>query len=275
MPGSSSTKKRVKFALASNACRLRWCPICSQARYNFIRSQVRDYVLSIRSPKFLTLTVRHTSTPLSDQVEALYRHFRLFRQHKFISRLIRGGCWFFQIKRSSASKDWHPHLHCLIDADYIDKRALSEEWRLTTGDSFIVDIRSVKEPQKVADYVSRYCSKPCNLSGFSPEDQTTVFDVLHGRRLCGSFGSGRTISFRPRNTEDRAEWFRCPRWIDILANRGTDRTAKIIWKAYTTGQPVGAADLIEIISPPEDVWKIPAITWEQLEIEQNFMKGWT
>ena len=224
--------------VVSNACRLRWCPICAAARYQYIRQEVRAYVLSVRKPKFLTLTMRHTDAPLSDQIEALYRHFRLFRQHRFISNLTRGGVWFFQIKLSKKDGNWHPHLHCVLDSDFIDKVKLSDEWRQTTGDSFVVDIRSIKDPGKVVDYVSRYCSKPCRLCDFTPQDQAQIFTVLHGRRLCGAWGSGCSICFRPRRCEDAVDWKRIGDWPHVFLNRHADSLFRHIWLAFTTGQPL-------------------------------------
>jgi hypothetical protein len=230
------TSRKVK--VASNACRLRWCPICSKARYQLIREETRSYLLSVRKPKFLTLTLRHTSAPLSDQIEDLYRHFRLFRQHKGLKSRIRGGCWFFQVKRAKKTGEWHPHLHCVLDADYIPKTDLQDDWRQTTGDSYIVDIRAVKDAEKVSDYVSRYAASPCRMSNFTPCDRYEVFTVLHGRRLCGVWGTGRKISFRPRPAPDRADWLRVGSWREVITLSAHNATFKALWRAFTLASPL-------------------------------------
>lgn len=246
-------KESRQIRVVSNACKLRWCPVCAETRYMHIRSLVREWVLSIRSPKFLTLTMRHTNTPLSNQIDALYKHFRNFRLQKLISRKIRGGVWFFQLKRSSKSSEWHPHLHCIIDADYIDKVKLSVDWQRTTGDSFIVDIRRVKDAGKVADYVSRYCSRPAKLSEFSEDDRTQVFTVCHGRRLSGTWGTGRRVQFNVRKIDEVAEWMRLGSWADIVAEARYNPFARRILKAFFTSSPLSETDYNAITGPDENL----------------------
>ena len=227
-------KETGKVRVVSNACRLRWCPVCAIAKTNTIHAEVSDWLRGVRSPKFLTLTSKHTSASLAAQIAALYKHFRLFRQHKQISRVIRGGIWFFQLKRSGPRHEWHPHLHCVLDADYISQRLLSIEWQRTTGDSFVVDIRAVKSERKVVNYVSRYCARPAKLADFESPDAIEMFTVLHGKRLCGSFGSGREVSMRPRRCEDFTEWERFGSWSYVVSNRRNDSGCRQILKAFFT-----------------------------------------
>jgi hypothetical protein len=246
-------KETRQVRVISNACRLRWCPVCAEARYMHIRSMVREWVLSVRSPKLLTLTMRHTDTPLATQIHNLYKHFRNFRLQKLITRKIRGGVWFFQLKRSGKTGEWHPHLHCLIDADYIDKIKLSLDWQRTTGDSFIVDIRGVKDPQKVSNYVSRYCARPAKLAEFTPDDKTQVFTVCHSRRLAGTWGSGRRVRFNVRPTDEVTEWMRLGSWADIVAESRYSPSARRILKAFFTSTPLSEADLRAWQSPIDDL----------------------
>lgn len=238
-----------KVRVISNACRLRWCPICAQARFQSTRQEVAEWTLSLRKPKFLTLTMCHTRQTLEDQVKTLYRHFRNFRRQKLIKRKIRGGCWFFQLKRSKKTGEWHPHLHCLLDADYIDKVQLSTEWKETTGDSFIVDIRAIYKPKEVSDYVARYCARPCNLSGFTESDRIEIFTVFHGLRLCGVWGTGRTIHFRPRRPEDANRWTRLLSWSHVRATADTKPASRAVIKAFLLNQSVDAWVVDELIDP--------------------------
>lgn len=52
------------------------------------------------------------------------------------------------------------HAHAIVYGPYIAQKKLSESWRKMTGDSFIVDIRAIRSPQKAARYVLKYISKP-------------------------------------------------------------------------------------------------------------------
>jgi hypothetical protein len=222
--------------VVSNACRLRWCPICSNVRYVQIRRAVQDWIQSISQPKFITLTLLHTARPLADQIASLYRAFRLLRQRNKISRKIRGGVWFFQITRNRKTLDWHPHLHVLVDASFIAKEVLSQEWFLATGNSYIIDIRAIKDPRKVVDYVSRYCARPCRLSDYEEADRLEIATVLFGKRLCGSFGTGVKCHLTAGPPEDCAAWERLGSWRDIVSNRLYEPVFAQIVKSWLSGR---------------------------------------
>lgn len=228
------TTKAVK--VVANACRLRWCPVCAEAKRMRIKSAVSAWVKTVKKPKFLTVTIKHSDTPLAAQIDRLYKAFRLFRKHKTLTDRCRGGVWFFQIKRSKRSGEWHPHLHIVMDSDYINKVHLQDDWLMTTGDSYVVDIRAIKNPGKVSDYVSRYCAKPCNLSDFKADDQDEIAGVLHGKRLCGRFGSGNQCDFKPKRLDDINEWERIGTWIDIVSNREHLPEYKKLIRAWSTGE---------------------------------------
>jgi hypothetical protein len=162
------------------------------------------------------LTYCHSSSPLFEQVTSLYAAFRKLRQHKVIRQAVRGGVWFFQIKVSKKSGEYHPHLHIVLDSDYVSQKLISLQWLQSTGNSFIVDIRAVKSPEVVADYVSRYAARPCNLSDFTPEQGVDVVSLFHRRRLCGTFGTGRSVKLGHKKMENFDQWCRIGSWSQIV-----------------------------------------------------------
>jgi hypothetical protein len=222
----------------ANSCHLRWCPICAEAKSHLITGNIKDWLEGIRRPKFFTLTVAASNEPLAVQITRLYKQFRSFRNHKSIKNAVRGGIWFFQITYRPKSKTWHPHLHCVLDANYISQRILSLEWLATTGNSFIVDIRAVKDNHKAANDVARYSSRPCSLSNFKNIDNTEIFSVFHGKRLCGSFGTGRNVLLRPKPPEDFKSWKRLPSWKVVISARHDGSVCQAIYKAWATNTPV-------------------------------------
>jgi hypothetical protein len=224
--------------IMSNSCRLRWCPICSKARSAFLIMQVHEWLRKVRRPKFMTLTMKHTNADLEHQIKWLYKHFRQFRMRKIFRKKMHGGIWFFQLKRSKETNEWHPHLHCVIDAEYIPQDILSKEWKAQTGTSSIVDIRAVRSVQKVAEYVSRYCSRPAKLTDFNEKESIEIHRVFHGRRLCGTWGSGRKISLRPPKCEDKMQWERIGSWRAVITQRETLPRAKAVIRAFLTDSTI-------------------------------------
>ena len=220
--------------VVSSACKLRWCPVCSRARSSFLVSQVHEWLKTVSRPKFLTLTMKHSNAPLDHQIKWLYARYRKFRVRKLLKRKISGGIWFFQLKRSKDGSQWHPHLHTVIDAAYIPQAVVSAEWQKTTGSSSIVDIRAIRSKKAVSEYVSRYCSKPAQLSDYTLRDRILIHRVFHGRRLCGTWGTGNRIQLSRRSSADRDSWVSIGSWTAVIMQLETLPRARAIVRAWQT-----------------------------------------
>lgn len=139
---------------------------------------------------FITLTLKGKGESLSELVDRLYKHFRALRLHPTWAEKVRGGAAFLEIKYNDPSKRWHPHLHIIADADFIDKGVLSDVWRGISKDSFIVDISRVRQAETTAHYVTKYASKPLNMSFCNKAELLDeALRALKGRRLCLCFGT--------------------------------------------------------------------------------------
>jgi len=145
-----------------------------------------------REVRFVTLTLRHSRTPLEDQLDRLYRSFNVLRRRKFWLAHVDGGAAFCETKVSEKDGLWHPHLHLVVVGSYMDQRTLSQEWLAVTGDSSVVDISRVRDEKTVGFYITKYVSKPLDSSLFTDESLLQEAIVaLSGRRLCMTFGSWR------------------------------------------------------------------------------------
>jgi len=83
-------------------------------------------------------------------------------------------------------KSWYVHIHALIDSKWMNKNALSDTWFNITGDSFVVDIRTIKgEKKKALREVLKYQTKMWELND---DDKEFVDMIFKGRRFIGSFG---------------------------------------------------------------------------------------
>lgn len=229
-------KTTGEIRVASGRCRLRWCPLCNRTDRFVITHNVKDYLRTIDNPKFLTLTMKHSDDPLSLQIDRLYDAFKKLRRHTFWKKRVKGGVWFFQVKRSKKSGGWHPHLHCLLHSDYLGQKHLSGVWEAITTDSKIVDIRPIKNQKKTIDYVARYAASPCDLTNFDETDQDEIFDALHGRRLAGTFGTAKKIKLRAAVTDDQDDWeYVCPFWKAKTAT-DPDEVGFLIWHFWVAGE---------------------------------------
>lgn len=222
----------------SKHCGLRWCPMCAASRQAWISNECEHWFVKVTKPRLVTLTLRHTDAPLALQTSNLYEYFRKFRRRKFFADKTRGGVWFFHIKKSQKDRLWHPHLHMLIDSEFLDSKQVSKLWEDITGGSKIVHVKAVTNPTNSVKHAARYSAEPCDLSKHSDIDALEVFYALHGRRIAGTWGTARMISFRPKPREDHEQWKTVGSWEMVQELKNFDDNAKAIWKAYCLERPL-------------------------------------
>lgn len=230
--------------IAANSCHLRWCPVCTDSRRSYIAHSVAEWVHDQAHPKFLTLTIKHSNAPLDHQIDHLYKFFRSLRKRKDFNNSVPGGFWFFQIKMSRQSGQWHPHLHCLISGDYIPHSRLKHMWLEITSNSTVVDIRPVRDPAKAANDAARYAACPGSLSGLSFEDALELVECMHGRRICGTWGTARSVSLRSPPCPDREKWQTVGSWDNVCKLSAESPEAKAILFAWQNNKPLDAGIVV-------------------------------
>lgn len=224
--------------VSSHHCRLRWCPLCSRARSAFLRSQVETWFSTVKTPKFLTITVKHSTQELGIQLNDLYANWQRLRKLKVMAEKCKGGVWFFQLCFNPKTNEWHPHLHCVIDSDYISHNWLSRQWSRITGHSKVVDIRAVRDPKDVAKYVARYAARPAQLQSLSGKRCVELVTAMHGKRMCGTWGNARSLSLRPHKLEDADKWLRIGSYTTVVNTAAFDPNSKAILDAYKLDRPL-------------------------------------
>lgn len=235
------TRHRVsgEVRVASSSCSLRWCPVCANVRRNYVTRSVADWLASCDYPKLITLTIKHSKDPLNHQIDQLYSFFRELRRRSDFKKAITGGVWFFQIKKSKTDGCWHPHIHAVVTGAFFPRRRLSRIWYEITCGSMVTEIRAVKDPQGAANEVARYATSPGDISVLSPDDGLEMVDALHGRRICGTWGTGRGISLRPSPTIVKEEWENIGSWQAVMSYLDTDKDAQAIVHAWKSGSILG------------------------------------
>jgi hypothetical protein len=171
-------------------------------------------ILPKNGVSFITLTLCGANQSLAEKIDRLYKHFKALRNHPTWAENVKGGVAFLEVKWSDKAQRWHPHLHILAQARYIEKGDLTRAWFSISKDSYIIDIQRVREKAKVANYVTKYASKPLNTSfSNTPELLDEAVLALKGRRLAFAFGSwfGHALNLEEddllnEGDENDAEW---------------------------------------------------------------------
>jgi len=222
--------------VACNKCHDRFCKPCGNERSRVIAHNVRAH-LADRTARFLTLTLRAQHEPLADACTRLTRSFARLRSRALWKTAVTGGVAFLEIKRAANADRWHAHLHVIIEGKYIPKDRLSKLWKHVTGDSFIVDIKLVKNVDQVAKYVTKYASKPLDPSlTRSPDDLLEAIHALHNRRLCITFGDWRGVDLTA--PVDDGEWDAIAPLASLLTKAASgDPEARRIIHALRSPEP--------------------------------------
>jgi len=247
------------FRVASRKCNQRWCPMCAKTKRWIITNSVAEWGHKIKQPKFLTLTLKSTSDKLEVQVQRLYDSFKKIRKRPFWKKAVKGGVWFFQLTMNKRTQLWHPHLHILLDGEYISKRRIRTAWKEITLDSMIVDIKKVTDVESAAEYIARYASAPVDLLTCTISQGADAVVGLKGRRMCGSFGSAKGIALRAKKMDEVNPWRKVMSYQAMRVGASFDPYIKMIQDAFAAGKPFDA-----------DVWGLydtPSVPVESLKFK--------
>jgi hypothetical protein len=244
-------KHSGKIRVASSRCKLRWCPICRDVSRQITTHAVADWLQLQDYPKMITFTLKHSDDPISDQIAKLYKCFAKIRQRAYFKRHVTGGIWFFQIKQSSRSGEWHPHVHCLVAGRFLPHADLKKLWLKITGDSTIVDIRPVKDKDAAACEVARYATSPADLTAMNLESAYDVYLSTKSKRICGTWGNAKGLVLRPQPAEDKDDWERVADFFFVNVGRQDNPVLQDFWKCYQQDRPWEGPE----IQDPRDLFK--------------------
>lgn len=195
----------TRFRLATNRCRNRWCEACSRDRRRIVVANLRKK-LEGRDLRLLTMTMIASSDPLAVQLDRLYRCFRIFRHRRRIRDRMTGGIYFLELTYNERTIRWHPHLHIIFSGGYLPHVTAKETWLDVTGDSYIVDLRSINGAAGAASYVAKYATKSVNASVWAHSDRLDeAMAALAHRRTFQTFGDWRELNLS-HVPDDDTEW---------------------------------------------------------------------
>ncbi len=102
----------------------------------------------------------------------------------------------------------------------------------------MVDIRSIREDDGIADYVARYSARPSLLRDYSNEDRLEIFYCLAGRRLCDKWGTGRVCILSNKVSIDKSAFKNVGTWSSVVKRIPFSTFAKTIYKCWIQNRPL-------------------------------------
>jgi len=189
-----------ELSLSCGKCHDRLCDPCQRERQSAVVEGVllkcHGAALKLR---FVTLTLKHQAVPLDQQLDRLTACFKLLRGHADIKSSVTGGVWFIEVKLDAVGRLWHPHLHVIVEGDFISQRLLCQAWHQVTGDSYIAHIKQIDDVTKRARYVTKYATKPLHQGVVCRPEKLDEFAIaIKGKRLYQCFGTWSKAVQRPK-----------------------------------------------------------------------------
>jgi hypothetical protein len=193
------------------SCRKRWCPAC---QWQIQRKRIDRFsgaVSLMKWPAFLTLT--QTNDPDPEKIRDLRQAWSRMRRRKIFVDKILGGVAAIEV--TNHGNGWHPHLHAIIDCEWLSVHTPAPTWR-DSHDVFvqkcehaqnelssvwagvlgqpeaIVWVTRMKDLDRLR-YSLKYACKGSDLVK-SPDPIAPLIRVLDRSRLVSAFGNlhGRT-----------------------------------------------------------------------------------
>lgn len=242
--------------LVVDTCKFRLCRPCAATRAALIRDNLTTHCKD-RDLRFLTLTLKSADEPLRLTVARLHKHFRVLRRRILWRDRVTGGAGFVEVTRNQATQLWHVHLHCIVEGKYIPRSSLAAEWLAVTGDSYIIDIRRPASLITLANYVTKYVTKP-----FAPGPTTTMQDLilaaqaLEGSKLASTFGTWRRAAILTSKPDPEWEVVEHTNML-VGSTRLTEHERTVAlghWALYSAGRA------LPFFTIPEELEPDPAAT---------------
>jgi hypothetical protein len=174
-------------------CKKLFCPDCAAERATRLGSQTEAKIREVMKTTkgrlcFLTLTTKNAAT-LDGGLVKLKKSFANFKRKKVWKAHIKGYFGAFEYTFNPKTNDFHVHLHLIVlRGKFWNQSDISDAWRDVTGDSFIVDIREIKNTHKGVKEVCKYPMKPADLMTMPDEKFLEVVRMKKGTRMFVSGG---------------------------------------------------------------------------------------
>lgn len=133
------------------------CPDCSRSWRHKVTTKFKLAIENMTAPKFITLTLKK---------DANLDVFRIWTVRNLLFRTLRRRG--FRIGGWCGVLEWPNHIHLVVDCDYIPQAELSDAWLVASNDSFIVDIRAIRDGRgrrAAINYLSKYLGKSQGWEG--------------------------------------------------------------------------------------------------------------
>jgi hypothetical protein len=222
-----------RSVLVPYTCHQRYCPACARAAsmktwcrlhgyHSLFPQRVRQWNL-----KWITLTIVNPAygnlrTSLLSMLKA-FKNLKRPQNSTLFKSYIKGYLWNAEVSINLRARTWHPHIHLLVDAEYVPWTVLKHAWQTAlsaqglqgdakVGEAYVLEqgkkipLRNPTPAQaaKALLEVTKYVFKPFEIDRTPTTCVVELAEALHDQRLHGSDRTGTLSAPPPQKTVDYA-----------------------------------------------------------------------
>lgn len=192
----TSVLQQTGQKITSKYCNNRWCMVCNRIRTAKLISGYKEPLNSLSDKQFVTLTIPNVpEDELHQVIRDLTRNFisikDTFRNRK--TPIIIMGIRKLEVTYNPKRRDFHPHLHLVIERDQV-ARDIVTEWlkRYPAATDKAQDIRPADENSIMELF--KYFTKIVTKGALYYEPLDTIFRSMAGLRVFQPMGVKKNVS---------------------------------------------------------------------------------
>lgn len=138
-------------------CKGRTCPVCRERDFARLCVQYRGVLQNVKHPKFITISPKNVVNLTQRYVRWFHCAVKKLLRRRRWREVIHGGVLFAEC--TNIGNGWHPHLHGLVDAWFVDKAEFAREVTKELGVPCFVDVQQWDKPENILKYCLGYLKK--------------------------------------------------------------------------------------------------------------------
>ncbi len=262
-------------------CKLRICSYCGRARAQQLKAKMLPLVEKMNSPRMIGFSLVSNNDNLRDQFNRLVESFAKLRRSKLWKAHFSKGFYTLEATHNRQTDQWHPHIHGIVDGDFVPQKSLVKLWREITTDSCIVFVKLCRSHRQGINYITKYITKTQDAYTVPQHRLAEWALTLRGMRFLNLFGGLKhpTINDEDEPTKMDVQILTPMNQLSAAIYDG-DQEAQRIWNAILyhhargipkLGDPTDAKHEVDrraliteletwLLPPPEQTPPTPTIT---------------
>lgn len=186
-------------------CRVKLCPVCEFYRQLGVSKDLTKIMKDMKNDYdfiFFTLTIKNCKDyQLGKKVDKIMNAWDKLVRYKIIKEAVTGWYRWIEISYNRTEDTYHPHLHIIAAANYIDKEKLQSLWEKAMRLDYepIVKITKVVDIENMPNYVRKKKDRdyiiPDDIE-VSGKAIATLDHILQHRRISGYGGEMKKLHSR-------------------------------------------------------------------------------